>query len=145
MKTIHRSSPMYAPKPKAQETTGTWKSRNCMRMSDVPANPLWEIRIILTKTTIAGTGHNWKATQRLLGVPCPNHPWELQFFGDAHFFWIEQVHARHWVPMSANKPVSHQIFFATPFFFHTFFWIEEVPPPLGANVWCPMGVTPNFC
>ena len=74
------------PKPKAQETTGTWKSRNCMRMSDVPANPLWEIRIILTKTTIAGTGHNWKATQKLLGVPCPNHPWELQFFGDAHFF-----------------------------------------------------------
>ena len=74
------------PKPKAQETTGTWKSGNCMRMSDVPANPLWEIRIILTKTTIAGTGHNWKATQRLLGVPCPNHPWELQFFGDAHFF-----------------------------------------------------------
>ena len=86
MKTIHRSSPMYAPKPKAQETTGTWTSINCMRMSDVPANPLWEIRIILTKTTIAGTGHNWKATQRLLGVPCPNHPWELQFFGDAHFF-----------------------------------------------------------
>ena len=43
------------PKPKAQETTGTWKSGNCMRMSDVPANPLWEIRIILTKTTIAGT------------------------------------------------------------------------------------------
>ena len=32
---------MYAPTPKAQETTGTWKSRNCMRMSDVPANPLW--------------------------------------------------------------------------------------------------------
>ena len=116
-----------------------------MRMSDVPANPLWEIRIILTKTTIAGTGHNWKATQRLLGVPCPNHPWELQFFGDAHFFWIEQVHARHWVPMSANKRVSHQFFFATPFFFIHFFWIEEVPPPLGANVWCPMGVTPNFC
>ena len=43
------------PKPKAQETTGTWKSGNCMRMSEVPANPLWEIRIILTKTTIAGT------------------------------------------------------------------------------------------
>ena len=43
------------PKPKAQETTGTWKRGNCMRMSDVPANPLWEIRIILTKTTIAGT------------------------------------------------------------------------------------------
>ena len=43
------------PKPKAQETTGTCKSGNCMRMSDVPANTLWEIRIILTKTTIAGT------------------------------------------------------------------------------------------
>ena len=28
---------------------------NCMGMRDVPANPLWEIRIILIETTVAGT------------------------------------------------------------------------------------------
>ena len=65
------------PKPKAQETTGTWKSGNCMRMSDVPANPLWEIRIILTKTTIAGTCRKLSKPDELLGVPCPNDPWEI--------------------------------------------------------------------
>ena len=43
------------------------------------------------------------------------------FFGMHIFFWIEQVHARHWVPMSANKRVSHPIFLAPPFFPHIFF------------------------
>ena len=49
------SSLVYAQNlsPRKPQECGT--SGNCMRMSGVPANPLWEIRIILPKPTSAGT------------------------------------------------------------------------------------------
>ena len=57
-----------------------------MRMSDVPANPLWEIRIILTKTTIAGTGHNWKSHPEASRGPLSESPLGAPIFWGCAFF-----------------------------------------------------------